>query len=134
MKKLIALALVVCIALPAAPARADLLPPDEAEAARLRVLAVLARPEMRNALEARGVAPDAAEARVKALSDAETIELAARLDSLPAGAGIEDILWLPVVLGGAYVMGGAGAVVLLVGLSALFAWAIVSGTRKLFDR
>ena len=131
---LLPLLLAACIAVPPAPARAGMLANEDADAARSRIAAALARPEMRNALEARGVAPDAAEARVKALSDAEAIELAARLDSLPAGAGIEDILWLPVVLGGAYVMGGAGAVVLLVGLSALFAWAVVSGTRKLFER
>jgi hypothetical protein len=50
-----------------------------------RVHATLAREDVRAALVARGVDPDAAAARVAALSDRQLADLATQLDELPAG-------------------------------------------------
>ncbi|MGQ0547295.1 MAG: PA2779 family protein, partial [Betaproteobacteria bacterium] len=126
MRMLLPLLLATCVAVPQAPARAGTLANEDADAARLRISATLARPEARQALEARGVPLAAAEARVRALSDAEAVELAARIDGHPAGAdeGVLALLWVPVAFGGTYLAGGAGAVVLLVGAAALAGWAI----------
>lgn len=58
-------------------------------AARLaRVQQVLDRDDVRAALEARGVSPADAAARVAALSDAELAGLADQLDTLPAGGDL----------------------------------------------
>ena len=56
-------------------------PPAERE----RVKAMLERPEVAKGLEKMGVAPKDAAARIDAMSDAEVIQLAGRIDSLPAG-------------------------------------------------
>lgn len=53
--------------------------------ARDRVALALSRAEVQARLEALGVHPAEVQARVAALSDAEAAQLAARLDSLPAG-------------------------------------------------
>jgi hypothetical protein len=50
-----------------------------------RVRATLAREDVRAALVARGVDPDAAAGRVAALSDRQLADLATQLDELPAG-------------------------------------------------
>lgn len=55
-----------------------------------RLSASLARADVIEALQARGVDPAQVQARVNALSDAEAQQLQARIDSDPAGAG--DIL------------------------------------------
>lgn len=73
------------------PARAALVATAEvadAPDARARVLAHLCRPELRQQLEALGLAPDEARARVEALGDTEAQALSERLDRAPAGAGI----------------------------------------------
>ncbi len=56
-----------------------------AAGARDRVALALARDEVRARLEAYGVSNVQAQARVAALSDEEAVQLAERLDSLPAG-------------------------------------------------
>ena len=72
-----------------AEARGDL---DRAE-----VMAFLDRDDVRAQLEAQGVDPADAKARVAAMTDAEVAELQARMDEIPAGAG-------PSVLGAALVI------------------------------
>ena len=52
---------------------------------RARIAAALERSEVQQQLRAHGVSPDEVKARVAALSDSEAAELAARIDSLPAG-------------------------------------------------
>jgi hypothetical protein len=54
-------------------------------AARDRVRAFLARGEVRAQLEAWGISPDEAQARVDALGDAEVEALAGRIEAAPAG-------------------------------------------------
>ena len=62
-------------------------------AARATISAFLARAEVRRELAARGVDPADAQARVAALSDEQTQDLAARIDQLPAGGdGVGDVL------------------------------------------
>ena len=53
--------------------------------AHARIAAALDRAEVQAQLRASGVDPAEAKARAAALSDAEAAELAARIDSLPAG-------------------------------------------------
>jgi hypothetical protein len=73
----------------AAIATRDAVAPAAAAADRdgqlARVRATLARDDVRAALVARGVDPDAAAARVAALSDRQLADLATQLDELPAG-------------------------------------------------
>ena len=52
---------------------------------RARISAALDRAEVQQQLRAYGVTPDEIRMRVAALSDAEAAELAARIESLPAG-------------------------------------------------
>ena len=52
---------------------------------RERILTLLERSEVRAQLHAWGVSPEAAKARVDALSDEEVASISGKLDSLPAG-------------------------------------------------
>jgi hypothetical protein len=72
------------------PVQAALLPTDSAVAVagRERIVAALERAEVAKQLQAYGVDPADVKARVAALSDEEAAQLAARLDSLPAGGDI----------------------------------------------
>ncbi len=86
-------------ALPGGPAfaalvpTADLAPPDRSpEAAREKIMGLLAREEVEARLRTQGIDPEEARARVAALSDAEALEIARRIDSLPAGAGAVGVL------------------------------------------
>jgi hypothetical protein len=56
-----------------------------AEPAKERIVSLIERSDVRAQLQAIGVNPNDAKARVAALSDAEAAQLAARFDSLPAG-------------------------------------------------
>jgi hypothetical protein len=71
---------------------------DEARAGlkRDQVTSFLERSEVRERMQALGVDPDAAHARVAALSDAEVAALADQLDQLPAGGS--DVLTAVVVV------------------------------------
>ena len=64
-----------------------------ADANRDKVTAFLAREDIRNALEARGVSSSAATDRVKAMSDAEVAQLASRVDQAPAGGEILGLIF-----------------------------------------
>jgi hypothetical protein len=52
---------------------------------RSQLLGVLERVEVQNQLQAHGVSVQQAKARIAALTDAEAAQLAAQIDSLPAG-------------------------------------------------
>ena len=63
----------------------QLLAAGDGAAERARVLAFLGRADVRQQIEALGVDPNEAAARVQALSDAQVREIAGQLDQLPAG-------------------------------------------------
>ena len=97
--------LMVCIGfagLPIPAAQAELIPTDRIEAtgrqpsaSRAYLGSLLDRSDVRAALESHGVSAADAKARVAALSDDEVNQLAAKIDSLPAGGnGFETVLWL----------------------------------------
>jgi hypothetical protein len=60
--------------------------------ARQTISAFLARAEVQRQLAARGVDPADVQARVAALSDDQARELASRIDQLPAGGDVGDVL------------------------------------------
>lgn len=78
---------------------ATLIATDQAapQSERERVKALVARPEVARKLETLGVPPKDAQARIDALTDAEVVSLAGRIDALPAGA-LSDQNWLLVII------------------------------------
>ena len=75
-----------------APAAAAMIATDQAAAParsvqqeRARIDALLAREDVRQGLVQHGVTPEQAKARIAALSDGEVLQVAGRLDALPAG-------------------------------------------------
>ena len=84
------------------PAQAELIGTDQVAAPvqseRDRVKAALERPEVAKKLQMLGVLPADAQSRVDALTDAEVVSLAAKIDALPAG-GLSNTEWLLIVLG-----------------------------------
>ena len=80
--------------LPMQPAHAELVPTyviaatGQAESARQKLERYLQREDMRSGLQLRGVNPDAAKARVDALTDGEAAAIAGNIDTLPAGGEI----------------------------------------------
>ena len=84
------------------PAQAGLIGTDEALAAasvaveRDKVQSYLQRDDVRAALQARGVDPQAASERIRALSDQEVAQLAGQIDQAPAGG--TDVLGFVLVL------------------------------------
>lgn len=59
-----------------------------AEQGRARIMAVMNREDVRAQLEVRGVTTEQAQARVDALTDDEAMQIAGKLDQLPAGGDI----------------------------------------------
>ncbi|MGA8049194.1 MAG: PA2779 family protein [Burkholderiales bacterium] len=98
-KRCIARVLAVCmigIGMPL-PASAGIVATDQvqrASAERDRIKGFLERADVRARMEALGVNADAARARVDALTDREAADLAAKIDSAPAGgdAGVLEVL------------------------------------------
>lgn len=96
----IAVLAALAIGLPTAPAQAGIVATDEAvpqQSERERLKALVARPEVAKKLETLGVLPQDAQARIDALTDAEVVTLAGRIDALPAGA-MSDQNWLLVII------------------------------------
>jgi hypothetical protein len=88
----------MCLGAPIPAAHAELVATDRVEtevrdSARERLSSLLDRADVRAALESHGVSSAEAKARVAALSDDEVGRLAAQFDSLPAGGGLESVLW-----------------------------------------
>lgn len=100
-KRLIASLLIVSTSLAGLPltAQASLVSTDEmlagseTVAARERVDRFLARDDVRQALQAQGVSPQAAAERVQAMTDAEVEQLAGRIDQAPAGGDVLGVLF-----------------------------------------
>ena len=91
----------ICLALcnAAAPAQAALIATgDTAQPERAAVLGLLGRADLARELQALGIDPAAAKARVTALSDDEVRSLADRISAAPAGADAAGILLLVVVV------------------------------------
>lgn len=86
-----------------APATARVVTTEEALSAtpasdRAALEALLAREDVRAQFEALGVDPAQARERVQALDDEQVRELAARLDQMPAGAGVIGVLFAVFVI------------------------------------
>jgi Family of unknown function (DUF6627) len=99
-RRMVASFLILCMAslsIPV-PAFAGIVSTEQslARADRDRVAAVLERQDVRARLQALGVDPADARARVAALSDDEAAQLAARIDALPAGG--TDILVVALIV------------------------------------
>jgi hypothetical protein len=77
---------------------AGMIPAEGSE--RDRVMTLVERPEVAQALEKMGIPADQAKARVGAMSEAEVHSLAGKLDALPAGGalGNQDFLFLIIVI------------------------------------
>ncbi len=89
MRRLLCTALIVSVTgmgLPL-PAQAGMLatPTVAASSAKERILSILGRDDVRAQLQSLGVNPAEAKARVAALTDDEAAQVAANMDSLPAG-------------------------------------------------
>lgn len=92
--------------MPVVPARAEMVRTDriiermEVDARRAEVAAFLARQDVRDQLSALGVTPDEAAKRVHSMSDAEVLQIAGKIDSLPAGqaAGFNLVVVLLLVI------------------------------------
>lgn len=96
-RRLIASLLVICMAVPL-PSQGAMLATDAVLGAGQRdeINRLLDRADVQSRLEAYGVRADEVKARVAALSDAEVAQLAAQIDSLPAGG--DSILGLLVLV------------------------------------
>ncbi len=100
-KRFIATLLVATTSLTSLPltAQAGIVPTDEvlpqsaAAVHRERVSSFLARDDVRQALQAQGVSPQAAAERVQAMSDNEIEQLAGRIDQAPAGGDVLGVLF-----------------------------------------
>jgi hypothetical protein len=71
---------------------------DARASAMATVDAFIARDEVRQQLQAWGVAPDAAAERVAALSDAELQQLALNIEAQPAAAGLLEVIGIVFVV------------------------------------
>jgi hypothetical protein len=98
----IVLAFGLAAALLLPPAHAGVIPTETAHAQdeRARVKALVERPELSKALEKLGLNPAQAAARVDAMSDAEVLQLAGRLDAAIAGGQLtnEQLLLIIIIL------------------------------------
>jgi hypothetical protein len=100
-KQIISTCLIVCITFAGFPmvAQAGMVSTDEvnavvaADANRDKLSAFLTREDVRQAVQAQGVSPQAAAERVRAMSDVEVAQLAGRIDQAPAGGDVLGILF-----------------------------------------
>jgi hypothetical protein len=86
--------LIACFAASSITAQAGLIGTDQAVAGAAANVAGAreARAAIATQLEALGLTADSARARVAAISDAEALEIAGRIDAVPAGAA-DGIIW-----------------------------------------
>jgi hypothetical protein len=90
--------LLMAVSMPLGVAQAALVSTDkvvaksEIEADRMRTVALIMRQDVQQQLQAEGVDPNEALARVATLSDIEIRQIAARIDSMPAGQGVVESL------------------------------------------
>jgi hypothetical protein len=79
-------------------------PPVNPAAERERVRAYMERPDVVKQMQGQGVTPDQAQARVRAMSDAEVHAMAQKLDSLPAGGRMSDFELVLIILLGVIII------------------------------
>ena len=90
--------LLMAVSMPLGVAQAALVSTDkvvaqsEIEADRMRIVALIMRQDVQQQLQAEGVDPNEALTRVATLSDIEIRQIAARIDSMPAGQGVAEAL------------------------------------------
>jgi hypothetical protein len=86
--------IMLMIATPYQPLLAAMVPTDAtiskitAQDARDHLKTLISRNDIKNALISQGIDPDEAKARVDSLSDSEVIEVAGKIEQLPAGGGV----------------------------------------------
>jgi len=86
--------LMLLIAIPYQPLLAAMVPTEatiyqfKTQDARDHLKTLISRNDIKNALISQGIDPDEAKARVDSLSDSEVIEVADKIEQLPAGAGV----------------------------------------------
>ena len=84
--------LIVCLAASTLPAQAGLIGTGAATTGAVSVAGAReAREAIAAQLEALGIASDTARERVGAISDAEALDIAGRIDSAPAGASVPGV-------------------------------------------
>jgi len=83
-----------------APVAADMVSTDQVagQSDRDRVRAFLERNDAEKQMKALGVAPEIAKQRVDAMTDEEVRVVAAKIDSLPAGAALSQTDWIIILL------------------------------------
>ena len=86
--------IMLLIATPCQPLLAAMVPTEatlykiKIQDARDHLKTFISRDDIKNALISQGVDPDEAKARVDSLSDYEVIEVAGKIEQLPAGGGV----------------------------------------------
>lgn len=86
--------IMLLIAIPYQPLLAAMVPTEatiyqfKAQDARDHLKTLISRKDIKNALISQGIDPDEAKARVDSLSDSEVIEVADKIERLPAGGGV----------------------------------------------
>ena len=85
--------IMLLIAIPYQPLLAAMVPTEsiiyqfKAQDARDHLKTLISKNDIKNALISQGIDPDEAKARVDSLSDSEVIEVADKIEQLPAGGG-----------------------------------------------
>lgn len=77
----------------------EVVPAPQAGSERERIRALVARPEVAKQLQALGVPPENAQARVNAMTNQEIHALANRLDTVPAGGDFTNFQWVMIIIG-----------------------------------
>jgi len=92
--------LIACLLIVALPAQAGLVSTASVSAPgeRERVVRFLERADVQRQLESLGVSPQEVKSRVAALSDAEVANLAGKIDTLPAGGDIGNVVFLGILV------------------------------------
>ena len=86
--------IMLSIAIPYQPLLAAMVPTEstiyqfKAQDARDHLKTLISKNDIENALISQGIDPDEAKARVDSLSDSEVIEVADKIEQLPAGGGV----------------------------------------------
>jgi hypothetical protein len=82
------------------PTHAGMIGTEAAQARdeRARVKVLLERPELAKGLQMKGIVPQEAAARVDAMSDAEVLQLAGRLDAAIAGGQVSNETLLLIII------------------------------------
>ncbi len=84
---------------------------------RARINELMAREDVQRELKTYGISPDEAQARVNSLTDEEVMQVAGRLDQMPAGQGA-----LGVIIGAALIIFIVLLITDIAGLTKVFPW------------